>query len=53
MTTQAHTNMLNDGYYDRIFFIIYYIMEDYYHKMKRKNIYSRIHSIPQMDLTIY
>ena len=35
MTTQGHTNLLNDGYWDRIFFIICYVMDDYYHRMKR------------------
>ena len=53
MTTQGHTNMLNEGYCDTIFFIICYIMDDYYHRMKRKYINSSIHNIPQLDLIIY
>ena len=53
MTAQDHTNMLNDGYYDRIFFIICHIVDDYYHRMKKIYTYSSIHNIPQMDRTIY
>ena len=35
MTTQGHTNMLNERYCDTIFFIILHMMDDYYHRMKR------------------
>ena len=35
MTTQGHTNILNEGYCDTIFFIIRYMMDDFYHRMKR------------------
>ena len=35
MTTQGHTNILNEGYGNTIFFIICYMIDDYYHRMKR------------------